>query len=81
MQIQNAGFNIHQLPLSQILWNFYEAKTVTVTSVGVPGSILAPLATVTLSNGEMRGTIVANSINANGEELYEAPFKGNWLVP
>jgi choice-of-anchor A domain-containing protein len=78
--LQNAGLKLGGLSPSKMLWNFPEASSVTVQSVGMNGSILAPNATLNLKYGHEYGTIVGKSI-ASDTELYEAPFKGNWLVP
>jgi hypothetical protein len=56
---------------STILWNFYEAKNVVMKfsgvkadqngeSVGVPGTILAPYATVKMNNIRVTGALFAN---------------------
>lgn len=46
---------------SRILFNFYEATNLTLTSIGVEGSILAPKAVIDNPTGEVHGTVVAKS--------------------
>jgi choice-of-anchor A domain-containing protein len=78
--IQNAGFALNGLSNSQILWNFPNTDQMTMTSAGLPGSILAPYANVTLQWGSVNGTLVAVAVNATGE-FHWAPFHNNWLAP
>ena len=54
--------NIGQSGSSQIIWNFCNVTSVTINSQ-VCGSVLAPMANVTVSNsGEIDGTLAANSL-------------------
>jgi len=80
VRIQNAGIGIGGLSPSRILWNFFHATSVTVQSVGMRGSILAPSAALKLNWGNSFGTVVGKTV-AGDSELYEAAFRGNWLVP
>lgn len=48
---------------SRVLFNFYEATDLTLTSIGVEGSILAPKAVVNNPTGEVHGTVVAKAWN------------------
>lgn len=56
-----------------VLFNFYEATALTLTKIGIEGSILAPYANIIANNGQMNGTIMANSWNGN-MELHNVPF-------
>ena len=55
------------------LFNFYQATTLLMSSIGVEGSILAPLADVNFANGQMDGILIANSFTGGGE-LHNHPF-------
>lgn len=55
----------------RVLWNFYEATALTVTSQ-FGGSILAPYAAVT-TFGPIEGTLVADSVTLMGE-IHHAPL-------
>ncbi len=60
-----------------ILWNFPEAETVTISAVDLRGTVLAPFADVTFSNGELHGGVFAKSLSEprdGGGELYSARF-------
>lgn len=58
-----------------VLFNFYEAIALELCGIGVKGSILAPLAAVTANNGNIDGTIIANSWTGT-MELHHVPFDG-----
>ncbi|MEC9062646.1 MAG: collagen-binding domain-containing protein, partial [Pseudomonadota bacterium] len=63
-----------------ILFNFVDADFLTLHSVGVKGSVLAPYAELSFYNGHVDGNVIANSlvtplvqlINDDGE-TYNAP--------
>jgi choice-of-anchor A domain-containing protein len=60
----NAGYNLSdvtKLNLQSVLWNFPSATKLTLSSTTIPGSILAPQAAATLTNGAIFGTVVAKS--------------------
>ncbi len=48
-----------------VLYNFYEAQNITLNGVGLYGSILAPLATVSGGNGQINGNVVVGNWNSN----------------
>ncbi|WP_232829375.1 collagen-binding domain-containing protein [Tropicimonas sp. IMCC34043] len=50
-----------------VLFNFYEATTVTFGSQAWNASVLAPLATVSTPQGGVNGTVVAGEIRLGGE--------------
>jgi choice-of-anchor A domain-containing protein len=75
----NAGFSTSGLDLHKVIWNFYEAKKLKVSSVGFGGSILAPYADVTLEWGSLDGTIVASSLSSTSE-LHYFPFRYDLLA-
>lgn len=76
----NFGFFFNGIGLDHVLFNFYEATSLTMQSFD--GSILAPLATVGYTNGQMRGSFVAANLASttwlNGE-FHDDPFAG--LLP
>ncbi len=43
------------------LFNFYQATSVSMSGIGVQGSILAPFANVNFQGGQMNGQLIANS--------------------
>ncbi len=73
--LANAGFS-GAVAQNQILWNFPDAGSLTMTGVGLPGSILAPSASAQLRNGSVTGTVVVGSAVQGADiELYSAPFR------
>jgi len=60
---------------NQILWNFPDATTLTMSGVGFSGSILAPKATANLRNGSVAGTVVVAYGQPINVELYSSPFR------
>lgn len=64
----NFGFLLEGgVSRQKVLYNFYEATSLTASSVGIQGSLLAPLADFTFNNGEINGNLIANSLTGNGE--------------
>jgi len=59
---------------TKVLYNLPDADVLNFTGVGVLGSVLAPLACVTNSNGHLEGTIIAASWNT-GMEIGNSPFQ------
>jgi len=60
---------------TRILFNAYQAGRVTVTAVEIPGSLLAPGATVVFEAGDWEGTIIAYALEGYGE-VHWFPFAG-----
>jgi choice-of-anchor A domain-containing protein len=59
-----------------VLFNFYEATELDLYSIGIYGSILAPLANITANYGQLNGTVVANSWTGT-MQLNNTPFDGD----
>jgi choice-of-anchor A domain-containing protein len=70
VNLQNLGISIQGTSKADVLWNFYQAKTVNISGVSVQGSILAPLAQVNFNNGSIYGTLVAYNLCGNGQLDY-----------
>jgi choice-of-anchor A domain-containing protein len=70
----NGGtFNPGSLTDQSVLFNFSNATNLNLTSLAFEGSLLAPLATVNFTGGNIDGTLIANNYYGSGE-LHEAPF-------
>lgn len=76
----NMGFNLGSADSSKVLFNFYEATDLTMSGVGVWGSVLAAWADVDATNGQFNGTLIANSFNGN-MELHTNTFTGDLPTP
>jgi choice-of-anchor A domain-containing protein len=72
---QNFGFAFNGVTRENTLFNFYQATTLTLSGIGFDGSILAPLAAVSFSNGQLNGQIFAASLSGTGEVEHD-PFAG-----
>ena len=55
------------LPPGHVLYNFPQATAVTLSSIGLLGSVLAPLAAVQFNNGALEGQLIADSFSGNGQ--------------
>ena len=50
-----------------VLYNFYEAETLTVSGIGVQGSVLAPHADLVFTGGNIDGQVIVNNLTGDGE--------------
>jgi choice-of-anchor A domain-containing protein len=67
VQVRDLGLHLRGADCSTVLWNFPEADELTVSGVGLAGSVLAPSAALDFYNGQIRGTVVAASMFGNGQ--------------
>jgi choice-of-anchor A domain-containing protein len=74
------GISIANTDKQHVLYNFYEATTLTIAGITVQGSVLAPLANVSFTNGNLEGTLIANSVSGNGE-YHNHKFQGTLPIP
>ncbi|MCQ2009889.1 SpaA isopeptide-forming pilin-related protein [Sporolactobacillus sp. STSJ-5] len=72
-----TGMSYGDSQATKIVFNFPDATTINLGTIGIFGSILAPKATVNANWGQLNGTLVANNfINTNGSmEVHYALFK------
>lgn len=63
-------------PDQYILYNFFEATALTIAGIEVHGSILAPWANTSFSDGHIEGNLIARSLFGTGEAHNEL-FNGN----
>ncbi|MBE6753627.1 MAG: DUF11 domain-containing protein, partial [Ruminococcaceae bacterium] len=71
---ENCDLNATTLA-QQTTWNFYEVTSLNTSSLSFYGSVLAPKATYTASNGHVNGTtIVKNMIGTGGFEYHANNF-------
>ena len=70
----NSGtYNLGSLTDGQVLFNFGNATNLSLGSLGFDGTLLAPLATVNFTSGNLNGALIANNYYGNGE-LHSDPF-------
>lgn len=79
--MQSMGIDLSGgIDKQHILYNFYQASSVTLGSITVLGTILAPRADVHFGFGAIDGTIIANNLDGNGTgggESHLFLFQGN----
>lgn len=61
------GYNLVGATNSNVLFNFYEAKSLTASNIYVMGSILAPQATLNFPSGLIGGQCIAENIVGAGQ--------------
>ena len=61
LNFSGGSFNLGSLSNSQVLFNFSNATAITLSSLAFNGSLLAPLATVNFSNGQIDGALIADN--------------------
>jgi choice-of-anchor A domain-containing protein len=65
---QNAGFSLWGgITAEHILLNFSDATSLSFGGVGIYGTVLAPTANVSFSNGQLNGSLIALSMLGSGE--------------
>ncbi len=55
---------------THVVYNFYEADTLTLSGIGVKGSVLAPFAFVNFVSGQLNGNIIAHDLSGEGQINY-----------
>jgi choice-of-anchor A domain-containing protein len=65
--IEDLGLRLRGADAGHILWNFPDAGRLTVSGVGLLGSVLAPSAHLDFNNGVIAGTVIADSMTGNGQ--------------
>ena len=69
-------FNFGGLAADQVIFNFYEANSVSMGGMNINGSILAPSALVTLNGGSVLGSVIADSFSSAGTTIGGQGFSG-----
>jgi len=78
--MQNFGTNFANYP-HKIMFNFYEATTLTTSGVNIFASVLAPNADYNTNNGVVNGQILVKSVGTSSTcaQFNHVPF--NWPPP
>ena len=88
VNVSGAAPNMHDFMVllygptaDKILYNFYEAATLTIDSGDPQGSVLAPDAAVSFDNGTIHGIFVAKALGTPGTPsegaVFNVPFTGD----
>lgn len=79
--LTNMGFNLSGVDCANILYNFFEATDLDFYSVGIQGSVLAPLADVDFYWGNIDGQMIAYTLDdgdtGNTGEFHNIGFAGS----
>jgi choice-of-anchor A domain-containing protein len=59
-----------------VVYNFYQATQLTISSNTLPGMIWAPAANVTISGGPINGSLLAKSLQASSVSFNGPAFVG-----
>ncbi len=73
VELSNLGIDIGGLSADRILWVFCSGKKVTMSRVQVQGSILTA-GPLHISDANVKGTVVAESLTAERSNFQAAPF-------
>lgn len=73
----NFAFNYTGVAADRVLLNFVDATSITINNGDFLGTILAPLADVRFNNGQMHGSLIAGSLQANSVYYRDLGFTGN----
>jgi choice-of-anchor A domain-containing protein len=63
-----GGLNLNGVGNNEVIYNFYQATTLNLQGIGIEGSVLAPLAAVDFSSGQINGGLIAGSLSGQGQE-------------
>lgn len=77
---ESMGITLNGVDKQHVLYNFSDATNLTIESIGVLGTILAPRADVDFVSGNIDGTMIANNLTGNGES-HLFLFEGNLPAP
>ncbi|WCL52921.1 choice-of-anchor A family protein [Gimibacter soli] len=79
IDMTNMGF--FQTASQNILFNFYEAETVNIGSVGIYGNILAPTADFVTQYGQINGVVIGGSWTGSVQVNNSLGFNDDSWVP
>jgi len=67
--LQNFGFNFNGGidQRQNVIYNFYEARDLSASGIGIEGSILAPFAAFNFDNGQINGNLITASLTGGGQ--------------
>ena len=80
VNLESMGFDLAGVDLDMILYNMYEATTLNMANIGVPGTILAPYANTDFRNGVINGSLYVGNLTGNGQ-VNLVSFNGALPVP
>ena len=77
----SGGLTVSGTSVSNVLYNFYQATSLTIQGIDIRGSILAPFADVNFVSGVINGQMIAKNFGGAGQfntgQMNNALFIGN----
>ena len=70
-----GGFTVNGAASTNVLLNFYQAKSLQISQINVTGTVLAPAATLDFPGGLISGQAICWNINGSGQ-FNNVPFTG-----
>lgn len=77
--LASMAINLVGVDRQHVLYNFHQATTLSINSIAVQGSVLAPWANVNFIGGQLNGTLISQSVMGIGQANL-ALFQGNLPV-
>ncbi|HEX2910660.1 MAG TPA: choice-of-anchor A family protein [Chloroflexia bacterium] len=74
ISLGNIGIDLSNVNRQQVVFNFYQANQMALSSLNLEGIVWAPKATVNFSNGSLKGTLVAQGLNGGSVRFEYAPY-------
>lgn len=71
-----GGLSVSGTSINNVLYNFFEATTLSIMGIDIRGSILAPFADVNFATGVQNGQMIAYSLSGQGQ-FNNSKFVGN----
>ncbi len=71
-----GGLTVNGTSIGNVLYNFYQATSITIQGIDIRGSVLAPKAHVNFVAGVINGQMICKSLEGMGQ-MNLAPFNGN----
>ncbi|MHB9039384.1 MAG: choice-of-anchor A family protein, partial [Melioribacteraceae bacterium] len=62
-----GGLVVNGTAISNVLYNFYQATSLTISGIDVRGTILAPFAAVNFASGVLNGQMICKSLTGMGQ--------------
>jgi|GEM_PF-1305073 len=72
----SGGLVVNGTAISNVLFNFPQAISLTISGIDIRGTILAPFASLNFSSGVINGQVIAKSMTGGGQ-FNLSMFKGN----
>jgi choice-of-anchor A domain-containing protein len=70
LNFNGGSINLGSLANNQVLFNFGNATTLSLSSLAFEGALLAPLATVNFSSGHIDGALIINTYTGSAQVNY-----------